>query len=185
MNPGSGKSSAAPVGMRNRRKEGKPKLSFNLLSRAVQEGEARVWESGSIKYTRGNWLIGMPWTECADSVLSHLTAILNGEMIDPDSGLPHADHLVCAAKILSHSYHTRKDLDDRGETHADIQNQATNIFRSQPQEQAQAQAPDTGGSDFQPTKTAKRSSARSAGSTKQRGSRNGNLAIRSGKKPIR
>lgn len=92
---------------------GKPKLSFNLLSAEANEGEARVWEYGATKYARGNWLKGCPWTEAADSLLRHTSALLNGEDIDPESGLPHADLAHCSAKILAHSYHTRKDLDDR------------------------------------------------------------------------
>lgn len=92
---------------------GKPKLSFNSLSKEVNEGEAAVWEAGSKKYARGNWLKGAPLSACADSVLRHLQALLAGEDLDPESGLPHADHIVCSAKILSHSFHTRKDLDDR------------------------------------------------------------------------
>lgn len=93
--------------------DGKPKLSFNMLGMEVVKGEAAVWEFGSKKYKRGNWLKGMPWTEGVDSLLRHAFAFLNGEDIDPESGLPHVDHLVTSAKIVSNSYHKRKDLDDR------------------------------------------------------------------------
>lgn len=96
-----------------RHNTGKPELSFNLLGRAVQEGEARVWEFGAKKYAPGNWLKGMSWTSGSDSLLRHLTALMAGENNDPETGLPHVDHIVCCAKILSHSFHTRKDLDDR------------------------------------------------------------------------
>ena len=96
-----------------RKNEGKPKLSFTLLGREVAAGEAAVWQWGAVKYARGNWLKGMSWTQSADSLLRHVTALLNGEDLDPETGLPHVDHIVCSAKILSNSYHTRKDLDDR------------------------------------------------------------------------
>ena len=92
----------------------KPPLSFNMLGKEVVEGEAKVWEFGANKYARANWLKGMSWTGCADSLLRHVTALLNGEDLDPETGLPHVDHIVTSAKILSNSYHTRKDLDDRG-----------------------------------------------------------------------
>lgn len=91
----------------------KPKLSYILLANKVVEGEALVWEFGAKKYSRGNWLKGMKLTEGADSLLRHVTSLLNGEDIDPESKLPHVDHIVCCAKILSNSFHTRKDLDDR------------------------------------------------------------------------
>ena len=93
--------------------EGKPQLSFVVLGKEVLAGEAAVWERGAIKYVRGNWLKGMSWTGSADSLLRHISAFLNGEDLDPETGLPHVDHIVCSAKILSNSYHTRPDLDDR------------------------------------------------------------------------
>ena len=94
-------------------KDTKPPLSFVLLSKEVAEGEARVWQMGAKKYARGQWLKGMYWTTAADSLTRHLVAFLNGEDLDPESGLPHVDHIVTSAKILAHSVHTRKDLDDR------------------------------------------------------------------------
>ena len=106
-------SEGASVITGDRHNAGKPRLSFNLLGCAVQNGEAAVWEFGAKKYAPGNWLKGMPWTQGADSLLRHLTALMAGEDNDPETGLPHADHLVCCAKILSNSFHTRKDLDDR------------------------------------------------------------------------
>ena len=96
-----------------RHNAGKPQLSFTVLGREVAAGEAAVWAWGAAKYARGNWLKGMSWTGSADSLLRHLTALLNGEDLDPETGLPHVDHIVCSAKILSNSYHTRPDLDDR------------------------------------------------------------------------
>jgi hypothetical protein len=92
---------------------GKPQLSYNLLGKEAIEGECRVWEYGGKKYSRGNWLKGTKWTEAADSLLRHLTSFLNGVDIDEESQQNHVDHVVCCAKILSNSYYTRKDLDDR------------------------------------------------------------------------
>lgn len=95
-----------------RHNTGKPKLSFTLLGSIA--GEAAVWEFGARKYARGNWLNGVAYTEAADSLLRHIHEFLSREDMDVESGLPHVDHIVCCAKILSHSYHRRKDLDDRG-----------------------------------------------------------------------
>ncbi len=115
-NPPQGQDNSKPAPTGDRFNAGKPKLSYNQLGREVQEGEARVWEKGDKKYKRGNWLKGMAYTNCADSLSRHLSAFLNGEDVDSESGLPHVDHLVCCAKILSNSFHTRKDLDDRETT---------------------------------------------------------------------
>ena len=100
-------------GKREGNSKGKPRLSYCLLSPKVLAGEAAVWEHGAKKYARGNWLKGMSWTQGVDSLLRHVTAFLNGEDIDPESGLPHVDHIVTSAKIVSNSYHTRPDRDDR------------------------------------------------------------------------
>jgi hypothetical protein len=94
-----------------RHNNGKPRLSFTMLGTT---GEAAVWEFGARKYSRGNWTKGVPFTEGADSLLRHLSAFLKGQDLDPETGLPHVDHIICCAKILANSYHTRQDeLDDR------------------------------------------------------------------------
>jgi len=100
----------------DRHNAGKPRLSFNALGREVQNGEAAVWEAGAEEYAPGNWLKGCSWVEATDSMYRHLNAFLAGEDLDPKSGLPHVDHLVCSAKILSNTFHVRKDLDDRVRT---------------------------------------------------------------------
>jgi len=99
-----------------RHNEGKPQLSYVMLGKEVAAGEAAVWQRGAQKYARGNWLKGMSWVSSSDSLLRHITAFLNGEDLDPETGLPHVDHIVCSAKILSNSYHTRPELDDRERT---------------------------------------------------------------------
>lgn len=99
------------VGLRHN--TGKPRLDLNSLGIEVQKGEAAVWEYGLKKYSLGNWLKGMSWQESAASLCRHLDAFLNGQDLDPETGLPHVDHLICCAKIMSNSFHTRKDLDDR------------------------------------------------------------------------
>ena len=86
--------------------EGKPELSYCLLSKEVVQGEANVWAKNAPKYGRGNWLKGMSWSSSCDSLLRHTMKFLNGEEIDDESGLPHVDHIVCCAKILSNSYQT-------------------------------------------------------------------------------
>jgi hypothetical protein len=103
----------APLEKGGRNNAGKPQLSYNLLGAAVQVGEAAVWQFGAEKYARGNWLKGREYTDCANSLLRHLTDFLSGVDNDIETGLPHVDHIVCCAKILSNAFHTRKDLDDR------------------------------------------------------------------------
>jgi len=101
----------------------KPDLTLNLLGKEANEGEARVWAVGAKKYARGNWLKGMEISRAAASLIRHLMKFLNGENNDNETGLPHVDHIVCCAKILSQSYHIRKNLDDRPSTQLAIKTQ--------------------------------------------------------------
>lgn len=96
--------------------EGKAELTYNLLGREVAQLEAAVWAAGAKKYAAGNWLKGASLVGSLNSLIRHATALLNGEDIDPESGLHHAGHLICSAKIVAQSCLTRPDLDDRPST---------------------------------------------------------------------
>lgn len=41
-----------------------------------------------------------------DALYRHLAAIERGELVDPESGKPHIDHVACNAVFLSQMYHT-------------------------------------------------------------------------------
>lgn len=91
---------------------GKPRLTLLLDARSAMIDATRVLEFGMHKYSRGNWLKGLPWTEIADSLLRHLTAFTAGEDLDPESRLPHTAHVLVNALFLAEMFH-RKDFDDR------------------------------------------------------------------------
>lgn len=78
--------------------EGKPQ--YSLLNLNALEPCVRVLEFGTQKYERDNWLRGMPLTAILDSMMRHISAIQRGEMIDPESGLPHIGHIQCNALFL-------------------------------------------------------------------------------------
>jgi len=48
-----------------------------------------------------NWRKGFIWSRIIASLYRHLGAIIKGEMIDPESGLQHVDHLHCCVVFLS------------------------------------------------------------------------------------
>ena len=82
------------------------KVDLSLLPTVACYEEAKVWMAGEKKYGRSNWkkLWGDNTTEVVmASLLRHAFAIINGEMFDPETGLPHAANIRCnAAMILEH-----------------------------------------------------------------------------------
>ena len=97
--------------------QGKPPME--LLDPLALEGLARVLEFGKNKYTKDgktgahNWRGGISYGRLIGALLRHTMAILRGEDIDPESGLPHVDHVGCCWLFLSNMMKTRPDMDDR------------------------------------------------------------------------
>ena len=90
---------------------GKPR--FSLVSPWAHAGLAEVLTFGERKYAAYNWAKGLSWSQTVDSLERHLAAFKKGEDIDPDSGLPHLDHIACNAMFLSHFQKTGTGTDDR------------------------------------------------------------------------
>jgi hypothetical protein len=63
---------------------------------------ARVFEYGAKKYAAWNWAKGMAWSVPVACAARHLLAGAEGEIIDPESGLPHTGHVVCNVLMLLH-----------------------------------------------------------------------------------
>ena len=89
------------------------KLRVDLLDPLALEGLAKVLGFGAVKYAAHNWRGGMSYSRLLGAALRHLFAIIRGEDIDSESGLPHIDHLGCCWMFLSNMMKTRPDLDDR------------------------------------------------------------------------
>ncbi len=89
------------------------KNPLELLDPLALEGIGMVLKFGSNKYAAHNWRGGISFTRLIGAALRHLFAIIKGEDVDPESGLPHVDHLGCCVMFLSNMMKTRPDLDDR------------------------------------------------------------------------
>lgn len=61
---------------------------------------ARVFEYGKRKYAAWNWAKGMAWSIPIACAARHALAELNGEVNDPESGLPHRGHRMCNLVML-------------------------------------------------------------------------------------
>lgn len=94
-------------------KHDQEKAPMQLLDPLALEGLARVLEFGAKKYAAHNWRGGLSYSRLLGAAIRHTFAILKGEDTDPESGLPHVDHLGCCWMFLSNMMKTRPDLDDR------------------------------------------------------------------------
>ena len=59
-----------------------------------------------------NWAKGMKWSVVLSSLLRHVSALQMGELLDPESELPHTGHMMCNVIMLCHYYKFFPDLND-------------------------------------------------------------------------
>jgi hypothetical protein len=82
---------------------GKPRWSLLMqgCSKALA-GVAEVLTFGAKKYAAHSWKgVENNKERYRDAMYRHLNAIESGEVLDPESGLPHWDHVACNALFLS------------------------------------------------------------------------------------
>lgn len=85
-----------------RKNQGKPRLGLALLMPEALEALSCVLLEGEMKYGPAedkSWLT-YEYHETMDSLMRHLTALKNGEVLDPESGLPHAYHIHFNSAVL-------------------------------------------------------------------------------------
>ncbi len=82
----------------DRHNQGKPQ--YSLISLACLEPMVRGLEYGEKKYSRNNWKKGMPQSQILNSTLRHISEMLEGRMIDEESGLPHIALIQCNGMFL-------------------------------------------------------------------------------------
>lgn len=87
----------------------------DLLDANALEGLAKVLTFGANKYAANNWRGGINYSRLLGAALRHTFALLRGEDTDPESGLPHVDHLGCCWMFLSAHMKNRRlnAFDDR------------------------------------------------------------------------
>ena len=88
------------------------KVKMDLLDAQAIEGLAAVLTFGAKKYAAHNWRQGISNSRLIAALLRHSFAILRGEYNDPESGLPHIDHVGCCWMFLSNNMKNRPDLND-------------------------------------------------------------------------
>lgn len=73
---------------------------------------ARVFEYGKKKYAAWNWAKGMAWSIPLACAARHALAILEGEVVDHESGLPHVGHFMANLVMLRHFVDTFPEGND-------------------------------------------------------------------------
>ena len=89
------------------------KLRYDLLSSYALEQLVKVLTYGSVKYEDRNWEKGIAWGRVFGALMRHAWAFWGGEEIDPESGLPHMDHVQACSHFLSHYGKYNRVDDDR------------------------------------------------------------------------
>ncbi len=77
------------------------KRDFTLLPWPAVEEIVKVLEFGAAKYSRDNWKhVEGAQHRYTKAAFRHLIAYNNGEINDPESGLPHLAHVGCCILFL-------------------------------------------------------------------------------------
>ena len=87
------------------------KRRFTLLPWDVVGEVVDVLEFGARKYAVDNWK-KIPDAEARymNAALRHVTAVIEGEKFDPESGLPHLAHAICSLMFARWFQRSREDV---------------------------------------------------------------------------
>ena len=83
-------------------------MSDPYNSNSNSEGTQKLLVKGANpaakKYAKGNWTNGggFDHSRVFNSLMRHLVAYQGGEDLDPESGLPHLDHIMCNAMFMAY-----------------------------------------------------------------------------------
>ena len=102
------------------------KCRMDLIPSEAEIAEAWVWTFGAKKYGDRNWQEGINYSRLVAAMQRHLTAIKRGELIDPESGLPHAACIRCSAGMLLYFEANAELKVDVNNLNADIVKKALN-----------------------------------------------------------
>jgi hypothetical protein len=89
------------------------KAPISLIPRAALVGTAQALDFGAKKYNRYNFMEGIEYTRLTDASMRHILAFLDGEDLDPESGLNHIKHAAANLCMLLYMIDNRQEMDDR------------------------------------------------------------------------
>jgi hypothetical protein len=88
------------------------KVQWSLVDYKSIEPMVRVLEYGCKKYAKENWKKGMPASQIIESMLRHTFKLLEGELVDPESGIEHVGHIQCNAMFLAYVLREKPEYND-------------------------------------------------------------------------
>jgi hypothetical protein len=89
------------VGQEQGLKYDNDKLRWDLLPIAEVEEVVKILTFGAKKYAPNNWqLVNNAKERYYAAIMRHMVAYRKGELIDPESGLPHLAHAMCNIMFL-------------------------------------------------------------------------------------
>ena len=92
-----------PIGAPTGRKDDSGKARFDLIPFGPLEDIAKVLTFGAKKYAPNNWQVVQDGKERYEAaMLRHIAAYKQGELNDPETGLPHLAHAGCCLMFLQH-----------------------------------------------------------------------------------
>lgn len=94
---------------------------YSLIPVPALDIMARLYGFGAEKYAAHNWRKGYEWSKSFDSLFRHATAALNGEDIDPETGLPHLAGAAFHCFTLMVFMQEHPEFDDRWKPETDIE----------------------------------------------------------------
>lgn len=89
------------------------KNRLELIQPEFIEGLGSILTGGAIKYAPNNWkLAGAPEDieRIKGALFRHHMAYIRGELLDPDSGLPHVYHMTCNLMFLDYFDRQKESL---------------------------------------------------------------------------
>ena len=89
------------------------KAPLHMIPEEALIGMAEAFAFGANKYGKFNYKKGLEITRLTDSLRRHALAFLQGEDLDPESGLHHTKHILANAAMLEYTRLHRPEMDDR------------------------------------------------------------------------
>lgn len=79
------------------------KLRYSLVPPVAVKALAEVLTFGAHKYAPNSWQhVDRAPERYLDALMRHIEAYRSGELLDPESGLPHLSHALCNTAFLLH-----------------------------------------------------------------------------------